>query len=268
MTDWTSPRRVGRLPRLMVMAGLLIAAGTSGYFLSRAWLPTPEPGAAAVATSAAPAAAWTPTLPPHANPVRAVGSWSPPQPGPDAGPEAVTSSGVPYRYTHSDAGALVAAANAVIAGEWVTHTLVESWQTLGFLAAAADPDPQRRRDVASFLGGTEPTAAGPVDTQSRPSSTPMSLDAGCGCGFAVLGAAAAGQQPGADQGYRTVDVLAVWLSTRPAPTVVIGVDEVLLHWEDDWRLADIARQPPAFPTSTAALPAGLPLPTPAWIAQP
>jgi hypothetical protein len=81
----------------------------------------------------------------------------------------------------------------------------------------------------------------------------------------VLGTALSAQQPGGDRGYRTVDVAAVWFHRGPTPHLVVGVDEVLLHWEDDWRLADISRQPPWFATATATLPAGVPTVAPSWL---
>ncbi len=177
---------------------------------------------------------------------------------------------MPYGYPHTDAGAEAAAVNAVVAGRWIRYTLPDPWQQLGFLASTSEQSSDRKQRVTEFLAAPQATLVGAKTRQDAPAGqdtagTPSAGSARpCGCGFAVLGVQLPDQQVAADHGFRTVRVEAATFGPGGGGVrMTVTVLRVLLHWESDWKLADIATAP-SF-GGQAVLPAGTPVPAGTWL---
>lgn len=245
MTDLYVPRRIrGRFLRLLAVVIVAALAAGGGWAFGRRTGSPVMPSA-----SQTPAPPWQ--APPQAagsSPIDATGTWVLPQ-----GLATLrTTAGVPYGWPDTDEGAVAAAVTAVKAGMWFKYTLGDPWGQLGFLAADQGQTDGRKARVAAFLTpAAQQTTGGRTLTASGP----------CRCGVAIV-AAAPGQQVSKDQGFMTVNVTAATLTTDDAGVrMSTAVVAVLLHWEGDWKLADVSVNPLAV---AGNLPAGAPLPAPSW----
>lgn len=247
MTDLYAPRRRSRRTLRAAAAAVLVAAAVCGGFLAgRSGAAAAGPVPAATGTPAPP---WQAPSAPSAAPIDTTGAAT----LPTVVAAHRTAAGVPYGWPDTGDGAAGAAVTAVKAGLWFKYTLDDPWGRLGFLAATRQQTDNRRADVTAFL---TVTAASTVGGQTLRAAGP------CRCGAAVLAAQAPARQIATDEGFRTVDVTAAVLTGAPdgvrMSTVVI---RVLLHWEGDWKLADVEANPLAV---AGELPPDTPLPAPTW----